>query len=102
MSINLITGRKAGVPECALRGCKRIGVLRCAIVDTVSVHSMATPEIVISDAYCCKTHMLHHLSKIKMPRYSKKRVQRLAGTLPLKQVPSGVKIMEQKRETPKS
>jgi len=97
-----ITGSKADVPECILEGCDRIGVLKFNVFDTVSVSTNAYPETALYGTACCKTHLVRYLQKQKVPRYSRKRVQRLAGTLPLKQVPSGVKIMEQQRETPKS
>ena len=96
-----ITGRKADVPECALEGCNRVGVLIFAVTDTVSVYTTSSSECLTRKPFCCKTHMLRFLQKVPMPRYSKKRVQRLAGTLTLTLTNVDGKIHQSvKREAP--
>lgn len=57
--------------KCDLKGCNRVGVLSLYIYD----RTLPAPQCflaMIEGRFCCKTHMLRHLSKIKMPRYSKK------------------------------
>lgn len=73
---------KADVPECALKGCKRIGVLKVIVMDLVTMRE--AEQAGFHELFCCKTHALRVLQKTKMPRYSKKRVQSAASTSKLK------------------
>ena len=80
---------KADLPECALEGCKRIGVLLVYLYDMVTVSTIPdneykSPQFRVD--FCCKTHMLRYFGKVRLPRYSKKRMQALAGTEPLRQI----------------
>lgn len=82
-----IEGLKADVSKCALYGCDRIALLECMLVDKLEYFNHGD-DSEINKGFCCKTHMLRYLQKIKMPRYSNKRMQRLATTMamPLTQV----------------
>ncbi len=77
---------KANVPVCALEGCNRIGVLKIYTYDMIRVQELPEGYYKESDIckdFCCKTHMIRFLQGEKMLRYSKKRAQRLAATMPL-------------------
>lgn len=71
---------KADLPVCDLWGCSKIGVIEVVIKLPFAYSKRVTP---FHARFCCKTHMLRHISKIGMPRYSKKIVQRMATTMGL-------------------
>lgn len=78
----LYKSEKADLPNCTLYGCNKIGILEVRLkIHEVQYGNRVAPFIA---RFCCKTHMLRHLAKIKMPRYSLKAVQRMATTLGLK------------------
>jgi len=62
--------------KCDKKECDRLGVLK--------VRLLVDNEKCFEGRYCCKTHMLRCLSKLILPRYSKKRVQQILGTASLK------------------
>jgi len=75
---------RSKVKKCKLEGCDRLGALSLHLQDfgeTDYGHGIGN-RLVHGD-FCCKTHMLRYLQTVKMPRYSKKRIQRLVGTRPL-------------------
>jgi len=67
--------------QCTLYGCNKIGIIEIEL--KVLEDKYGDRVVPFHARFCCKTHMLRHLAKIKMPRYSLKAVQRLATTLGL-------------------